>query len=47
MIENVKAVFWKDIEPVTFPDQPDVMDDLGLKKQRKQNKIRRIRSWQR
>lgn len=36
MIENVNAVFWKDVEPVTFPDQPDVMDDLGLKKQRKQ-----------
>lgn len=36
MIENVKAVFWKDVEPVTFPDQPDVMDALGLKKQRKQ-----------
>jgi len=35
MIENVNAVFWKDIEPVTFPDQPDVMDDLGLKNQRK------------
>ena len=34
-IENVKIVTWEEIEPDLFPDQPDVLDELGLTEQRK------------
>ena len=33
--ENVKVVTWEEVEPELFPDQPDVLDKLGLAKQRR------------